>query len=153
MFAIAPRTAVTATHCLAGLDPQRLQLLFGYARMEWERHTIPRSARDLGNDVAVLCLREDAPDVLEVAPGEVARGDLVRVIGYGQPRAHMQSADACRVLAILSDEFYLDCPQSRGASGGPVVNDEGEVVAVMSRTGQARSVASALPPRAARLCR
>jgi len=152
MFAVAPRVAVTATHCIAGLDPTRMHLLFGYAGMAWKHHTSPASARDLGRDVAVLCLSEDAPATLTVAPGTLARGAGVSVVGYGRPRRHAQSATACTVSAVMEGEILLDCPQSEGASGGPVLDGTGAVVAVMSRSGRGSSVAGLIRPRIADAC-
>lgn len=153
MFAVAPRVVVTATHCLEGLDPTRMHLLFGYAGMEWGHQASPAAARDLGNDVSVLCLAEDAPAALVVASAPVARGARVHVVGYGRPRRHAQSATDCTVTAVTGGELLLDCPQSEGASGGPVLDTTGAVVAVMSRTARASSVASLLPPGTASACR
>jgi hypothetical protein len=151
-FAIAPRVAVTATHCLARIDPTEMHLLFGYARMDWRAHRSPSTAVDLGGDVAVLCLPEEAPATLPVSVRPPAREDPVRILGYGRPSVHLQSDTRCTVLALMDDEILLDCPQSRGASGGPVLDETGAVVAVMSRTSRASSVAGLLPAGAAARC-
>jgi len=120
--------------------------------MDWRAHRSPSAARALGDDVAVLCLPEEAPATLPVATRPVAREDTVRILGYGRPSVHLQSASRCTVLAVMGAEILLDCPQSRGASGGPVLDETGAVVAVMSRTSRASSVASLLPSGAAARC-
>ena len=151
-FAIADRAAITAAHCIAGIDPRGMHVLFGYARMEWRAHGRPESAAILGNDVAVLCLAEAAPARLPVADEPVERGDTVRVLGYGRPSVHAVSETRCNVRALVGDELLLDCAQSPGASGGPVIDETGAVVAVMSRTSRASSRASLLPDGARARC-
>ncbi|WP_420393706.1 trypsin-like serine peptidase [Acuticoccus sp.] len=149
-FAVAPRVVVTAAHCLAGLEPQRAHLLFGYARMDWVAHVAPAFAVTLEDDVALLCLADRAPAQLAVGPAPAA-GDAVTVVGYGRPVRHLQSRAACRVLEG-GGALVLDCPQSPGASGGPVLNAAGEAVAVVSRTAATRSLATVLPRGLARRC-
>ena len=56
-------------------------------------------------------------------------------------------------LAAVGRELVLDCPQSQGASGGPVLNAAGEAVALVSRTSATEVAAPLLPPRLADACR
>jgi len=137
---------------LRGIDPRGMHVLFGYARMSWDAHVSPERAATLGNDVAVLCLADDAPVHLPTADSPPERGASVRVLGYGRPRVHALSQAQCRVSAIVDDALLLDCPQSPGASGGPVIDEAGAAVAVMSRTARASSTARLLPPDAAANC-
>jgi len=130
-----------------------MDLLFGYSRMDWAAHISPEAARDLGEDVAVLCIGADAPAILPPATRPPGRGDSVSVIGYGAPRRHVQTATACNVLEATGSRLLLDCPESAGASGAPVLDDRGAAVAVMSRTGRASSLAVALPRAVTKACR
>lgn len=150
MFAVGRRVAVTAAHCVAGLDPREMTLLFGYDRMGWRSLAKPSHGADIGSDVAVLCLQEDAPASRGI--GTAGVGDSVTVVGYGSPVTHRQRPIGCRVAATSATEIALDCAQAPGASGAPVLNGRGEAVAVTSRTGAAVSLAARLPPDIADRC-
>lgn len=151
-FAVAPRVVVTAAHCLADVDPAATDLLFGYARMAWVAHVSPIEGRDLGDDVAVLCLGEDAPAVLPVGPVP-KRNAEVSVTGYGAPRVHVPTTHVCTVLARVDGDLLLDCPATHGASGGPVRDADGRAIAVMVATARASSLAAPLPQDIAEACR
>ncbi|MCF3934265.1 serine protease [Acuticoccus sp. M5D2P5] len=151
MFAIAPRVAITASHCLRGLDAAQMQLLFGYDRMGWALHTNPTRAVDLGRDVTALCLAQDAPATLAI--GEADGAETVDVIGYARRRQHAQTDSACRIVSRDRDKLLLDCPQDPGTSGGPVLGADGGVIAMMSATARDASFAVRLPAGAAEACR
>ncbi len=157
MFAIGPTTVVTAAHCLSGLDPLQTHLLFGYSQMTWAAHLSPVRGAIMGNDVAVLCLAEPAPAAIPLgAPAEVAPGDALVAVGYGAPVRHMQTRATCPVIRSGNAEggpvLVLGCPQSHGASGGPVLDAAGQAVAVISATSRTELFAAPIPPAAAMVC-
>lgn len=153
MAAVGPRTVVTAAHCLAGLALDDVHLLFGYETMDYALHTGPVSVRDLGDDLAVVCLANDrAPATLPLARGRVAAGDTLTVTGYGAPRVHKQHDTTCRAHAVGARAIELDCAVAPGGSGGPVRGRDGAVVAVMSRSSQTRSLAVRVPPAVLDTC-
>ena len=157
MFAVGPTTVLTAAHCVRGLRAGETHLLFGYSRMEWGAHLTPASIGVVGNDVAVLCLREPAPAALALAPeAPLEPGEAVVAVGYGTPVRHMQSRTRCPVLREGATDagrsVVLGCAQSHGASGGPVLNGRGEAVAVISATSRTQLLAARIPPGAAELC-
>lgn len=153
MFAIAPRVALTAAHCLDGIAADRLHLLFGYGRMTWSAHLVPTRAVDLGGDIAALCLAQDAPAVLPTAEEPPVAGDVVRVVGYGRPRRHVLSEVSCTVRAVRGTAALLDCAPTPGASGAPVIDARGHAVALVTQSGAAGALAPLLPADAAPACR
>lgn len=160
MFAIGPRTAITAAHCLRGLRPDSVHLLFGYARATWVRHLLARSAVGIGHDVVAICLSDEPPASLRTGH-RMIDGETVTAVGYGRPVQHLQTRTRCRVIgrwqppgraqgrspeidATVLPDVVLDCAQSPGASGGPVLNEAGEVVAVVIQGGGSLTVATPL---------
>ncbi|MEM8664689.1 MAG: trypsin-like peptidase domain-containing protein [Pseudomonadota bacterium] len=149
--AVAPKVALTATHCIDGLPLEELHLLFGYARSKFVARVGVAASRAVGPDATALCLTEDAPATVDIAP-PAGRGDTVAVIGYGRPRVHVQQRSACKVLTPVGPDLLLDCPARQGTSGGPVLAEGGGVVGVVSRTGRGSSVAVSVGPDAVRAC-
>lgn len=142
---------MTAAHCLDGLEPDQVHLLLGYDRGGWQQHLRAdgfwRSPD--GKDLAALCLTEPARAApLAVTAGEVAPGEELSVLGYGLPSVHLLSRRDCPVNAVSPrDGVVLDCPVSKGTSGGPVLSRTSEeVVAVISATTREQSIAVPMPP-------
>lgn len=150
--AVSPQVALTAAHCTRGVQPEAFHLLYGYRRMSWETEGDVADVRLSGRDLAVLCLKDEAPATLQIGP-PAERGDRVHIVGYGQPRVHVQQMEDCTVEARSGEEILLDCAARQGASGGPVLDAAGRIVGVMSRTGVASSVASSVSPEVLRACR
>lgn len=132
MFAVAERAAITASHCMRGVRPGSVHLLFGMDRMEWVLHTRPVSGRDLGNDLYLLCLGVDAPGILPVGREAPRIGENVTSTSYGAPKILQQTKTDCRVEEDDAHQFLLDCPVEEGASGAPIRNGAGEVVGIVS---------------------
>ena len=150
-FLVAPQVAMTAAHCLDGLEPDQVHLLLGYDRGGWQQHLRAdgfwRSPD--GKDLAALCLTQPANAApLAVTAGEVAPGEELSILGYGLPSVHLLSRRDCLVKADTPrDGVVLNCPVSKGTSGGPVLSRTSEeVVAVISATTREQSIAVPMPP-------
>lgn len=78
-------------------------------------------------DVAVLELAdpEDLPPALALRRGAPALGEDIRLIGFP---AAIPSTDAGTVADVSATRLILDLEVGRGASGSPVVDDDGRVV-------------------------
>lgn len=149
--AVAPRVALSAAHCLAGVPTDEFHILFGYARMGWVAQGRIAAAHDVGGDLAVLCLAEPAPATTGLGPPP-AVGATAQVVGYGRPRVHVQQPRRCRVQATAADGMLLDCGAAEGDSGGPVLDAAGHVVGIVSRAGPAHSLAVPVPSDVAAVC-
>lgn len=93
-------------------------------------------------DVAELHLDDEAslPPPLVLSRSPAATGQRVRLIGFPAARPFTTSGE---VVRATSDRLLLDLEVSRGASGSPVVDDEGTVVGqVHSVTAEGLGVAT-----------
>lgn len=151
MVAVAPETVLTASHCLEGLPASAFHLLFGYARMTWQSERMAVAAHPVAGDLSALCLGEPVAATRAIGPPP-AVGDAVVFVGYGRPRVHLQAARACTVARRGGGEIALDCPAPQGASGGPVLDSAGRVVAILSRTGRSTAIATLVPADVAERC-
>ncbi|MEM0908914.1 MAG: hypothetical protein AAGJ94_16225, partial [Pseudomonadota bacterium] len=97
MVAIAPRAVLTARHCLGRTPASEFHLLFGYARMAFVAQGTVRDEHTIGPDLSVLCLNEDAPSTLPLAPPP-DKGDDLTVMGYGRPKVHLAHETSCKSL-------------------------------------------------------
>lgn len=150
-FLVAPQVAMTAAHCLDGLEPDQVHLLLGYDRGGWQQHLRANGfwRSPDGKDLAALCLTGPARAApLAVTAGEVAPGEELSILGYGLPSVHLLSRRDCLVNADSpQDGVLLNCPVSKGTSGGPVLSRTNEeVVAVISATTREQSIAVPMPP-------
>lgn len=148
-FLVAPRTALTAAHCLylrrAGhfAPAEAVHVLTGYASGRFARHAVAvryrvapgydprRRPPTFGADVAVLTLDRDMAkpgDVLALlAAGAMALPRAAMLGGYNQDRAEVIEADRhCLVQGLVRDAggravLRHDCAATRGTSGAPLL--------------------------------
>lgn len=94
-----------------------------------------------GDDVAVLRLADPAALPATLVRGPPASvGDPVRLVGFPAARPFTTSGE---VVAVEPGRLLLDLRTDPGASGSPVVDREGRVVAqVFARTSDGRGVAT-----------
>ncbi len=143
---VAPHLALTAAHCLTGLDPAESHLLLGYDRGQWSEHLQPVSLVDLGQDLAALCLGEPARTApLALAREPPAPGETLLAAGYGSPVVHRLHETPCPVgQASAEGGVRLGCPLAPGNSGAPLLRrgSEGdEVVAIAVASNATQSLA------------
>ncbi len=144
---VAPDIALTAAHCLEGLEAKESHLLLGYDRGDWLEHLRPSRLVPLGRDLAALCLRKSAKTrPLPLAGTSADQGDSLTAAGYGKPAVHRLQRRDCNVV-VADDEgtLRLDCPLPSGSSGGPLLRD-GEVVAIAVASNAAQSLAIGVGP-------
>lgn len=147
--AIAPRTVLTAAHCLIAprtrrpVRPGSVHVLIGYHQGAWAVHARvadftlgegydPARRGPPGADWALLHLADALPSRLLVplAPGEerpLPAGTPLALAGYQQDRPEVLLADKeCRALGPARDRaghllLRHDCAGTRGASGAPLL--------------------------------
>lgn len=157
---IGRQLAVTASHCLFNratgrfLAPGSVHFVLGYDRGTYRFQTVARAirmdpaqdgARTLQaapRDWALLELAEPAP--AEIEPMSLARergsqGSVLTAAGFGRDRAYaLTVADDCRSLAEPSGPLILaSCSIIQGYSGGPLVNEAGELAGISVATAKA----------------
>lgn len=146
------RTVLTAAHCLFNprtrryFPPSALHFLLGYAGGDYEGEGTgtqirvasgydPRQPlKTLGRDWALV--RVDAalgtPDrILRIRPTQPEPGARVMIGGYSQDHRQLLTADpTCRIIGAARDAagdpvLRHDCAATRGASGAPVLVQDG----------------------------
>ncbi len=94
----------------------------------------------LTRDVAVLTLADDTLTPTPLIPAQVVRmGAPIRIVGFpgGRPATATGS-----VAQVVSDRMLLDVSVQQGSSGSPVIDDDGEVVGIVTaRTEDGRGLA------------
>lgn len=93
-------------------------------------------------DVAVLHLDDEVglPPALALSTTPPAAGEPVRLVGFPAARPFTTAGE---IAAVRDENLLLDLEVDRGASGSPVVDEEGRVVGqVHSVTSQGRGVAT-----------
>lgn len=147
---VGPREAVTARHCVEGLEVAELHLLLGFERGRYVEHRRVASVEMAeAGDLARLCL--DAEAGVEPLPARAARPDPgpAEVRGYPASTAQVQSRAACALDLVAGQPWaVLDCPSEPGTSGAPVILAQGggppSVVGVVSATGEGRTLVALL---------
>lgn len=117
------RSALTAERCISGAPVAALHLLFGYDRGEWTAHRrVEASFEDPSrNGLVLLCLDGRVTGEVHTSGAHLAVGEEVLIASYRAPRAHVLSADRCRVVEAAEAIGLLGhCGVSAGAAGGGV---------------------------------
>jgi S1-C subfamily serine protease len=129
-LALADDVAVTAWHVLS--DARRVRAIFA----DGERvDVIGCIDKNPAHDVALLKLQKRLPQrraVLSAAPPLVG----ARAYVIGAPRGYDFSISDGLISQIRRvdgfEQFQVSCPISPGNSGGPLLNENGEIIAVTS---------------------
>ena len=139
-FAVGPSGLVlTARHVVA--DAREIDVRFAGgdarpARVE---------ASDEASDLALLRVASTAPEYLSLsAPGSVRLGEPVFTIGFpavdvlgDEPKYNDGTVSALSASGPGPPTLQLSIPVQPGSSGGPVVNDRGEVVGIVESVADA----------------
>ena len=145
---IAPHTAITAAHCVAGRVPLGLHALFGADVATGTLIMISDAQVDpafdsmtLANDLALVTLRDESPGgVIATAAGDGPVGATVETVGFGTTSSTATDGGTKRAgTAKVSDVQPTEvtampdpAQPCHGDSGGPMLIG-GSVVAVASR--------------------
>ena len=107
-------------------------------------------ANDLELDLAVLKVAGIPDDIqpLELRPGRVSRNTRVRVIGHPFSLDDPWNSSSGEVMNYDRDSLTLpvDAYVAEGNSGGPVIDEQNQVIAVMVRIRTREDIAIALDP-------
>lgn len=148
---IAPDQVLTAAHCTGTASAEGLFFLPGYDKGSWDEALEGGmvEADPAGRDVARLCLGSPSQAAPLMKAGSGPRpGETVYIIGYGAPRVHVQTRQACTVGRIEANgRFLLACQVTPGTSGAPVLRRTGgtdgwELVGVVSASNRAATQAT-----------
>lgn len=139
-FAVGPDGLVlTAKHVVEGA--REIDVRFAGASSQPAR----LEAIDAASDLALLRTPLAAPEYLSfAATGSVRLGEPVFTIGFpavdvlgGEPKFNDGSVGALSAVGPGPPVLQLSIPVQPGSSGGPVVNDRGEVIGVVESVADA----------------
>lgn len=138
-----PGLAVTAWHVVH--DAQKIQ-----ARFPGDRSVkvLGLLAKDEAHDLAIIEIDSKIQPQLTLAAEKPRVGAKVYVIGTPQGLDFSLAEGLISQVRELGGicQYQLSCPISPGNSGGPVVNDRGEIVGMVSwRKPDAQNVSFAIP--------
>ncbi len=119
---------ITNNHVVDGCNSMKV-LIDG---IEYESDVI---ATDKTNDIALLKTKYENKDYFNISNEDVERSENVKAIGYGFGKNYSSdvkvTAGIVSSLAGFNDnysEFQMDAAIQSGNSGGPVINDDGDLV-------------------------
>ncbi len=114
---------MTAKHCVEGFDSFEVQT---YDSQVYTATVIATSA---AHDLAVIRIDRNNTPYFSLAKS-VTRGERISVLG--SPLGITDTLSTGVVAKIFGDVLFLDCGALPGNSGGPVFNEQGEMVGVLN---------------------
>lgn len=138
-FCIAPDLIVTSRHVVEGSNPSDINVIGKGKAFEVDKIEL-----DPINDMAILKVKEDN-NLKPLKIGEfdfVEPGEQVIAIGFPSPSSNMHSeniyiskgiVNSIRKIESASERvIFMDAKIGRGMSGGPLINNLGEVVGIVT---------------------
>ena len=128
-FAIGPNCIVTNAHVVEGGEKIRVKAYKG------NTYSADVALYDESSDIAVLRISEGSFPFLKVAGTGAAIGDDVYAIGAPESLAYTLTKGIVSAKnRRIGDNSYLqiDAAVNPGNSGGPLVNDKGEVLGIVT---------------------
>jgi molecular chaperone DnaK len=136
-FCIAPHLIVTNRHVVEGLSAAQIRIVAQQTTLQVEELEL-----DPINDIAVLKVRDPLKPLRLGEFGFVEPGEQVLAIGFPAPTSSVHSENIYisrgivnsirKVPASLERVIFIDAKIGSGMSGGPLINDLGEVVGIVT---------------------
>ena len=136
-FSISPTLIVTNRHVVEGANPADIEI-----QGKTNTYRITKIELDPYNDLAILSVRGNLKPLRLGEFNFVEPGEQVLVIGFPRPESNSHSENIYiskgivnsirKVSAIAERGIFIDAKIGRGMSGGPLINDLGEVVGIVT---------------------
>lgn len=143
-FVAAQGDFITNAHVVSGCDPAQI-------RLNMHNQFIPARLMglDAQHDLALLRAEKSAPDTayLAAAEGRISAGDSVMVIGFPKDKSVLREykvvfSKVVDVQGLQGEPEWYQFSDSaqKGNSGGPLLDDSGNVIGVVTGKAQLFSV-------------
>ncbi|WP_438388078.1 MarP family serine protease [Actinopolyspora saharensis] len=135
-FVVSPNRVLTNAHVVAGTDSVFVEI----GRGQFAAKVV---SFDPEEDVAVLSVPSLNAESLDLSPGQATSGSDVLVLGYPldgpytasagrvRERIDLRGPDIYGDSTVMRDVYTVRAQVQSGNSGGPLVNDRGEVVGLV----------------------
>jgi molecular chaperone DnaK (HSP70)/S1-C subfamily serine protease len=136
-FCIAPNLIVTNRHVVEGMLRQQIRIIGKNTSYRVDQLEV-----DPFNDIAILSVRESLKPFILGEFGFVEPGEQVLAIGFPNPSSNLHSenlfisrgiVNSIRHIEVASERvIFIDTKIGAGMSGGPLINDLGEAVGIIT---------------------
>jgi S1-C subfamily serine protease len=149
-FAVAENLLITNEHVVEGAEELQLD--------SWDGQSIPVAVHQVAylHDLALIETVEPLPRIAKLAPGDPEPGAQIQVVGFPEGGALARSAGSVvdevpgDRLGESGEVLRIDATVQHGNSGGPLLDDAGQVVGVVYAIEKATGYGLAIPVSALR---
>lgn len=134
-FMAARHLVVTNEHVIRGAVAADLKVHFPESKQDYRVESVVYE--DADRDLAILLVRADVLPIALAYDDSAAVGDTVKVLGNPSlgggvilKNARTSGRVAAEVRIQSADFLQLDATVNPGSSGGPILNEDGQVIAV-----------------------